>query len=257
MVTFIPANPSAMIKKCFALLVVATLATATHAQLIPKKPEDYKMKKTKDKAKDAKDKAFAWGMGLLGSPDFYQLKSATESLASFDFRSAFRSGLDVALMFDNRSELYLQPSFSSLGYNIDYNLITTIPNDPNIPDFSKITARYLDLPFRYSFNFVAKDRLKVYMAAGGSASLLISQKDETTFADGSKGVTDYLNNAVFSAQVGAGVSFRITKRKKLAFDLNFRQYLQGFDNFMMEGTYPTSFNTALGIVHTFKNKKKD
>ena len=105
--------------------------------------------------------------------------------------------------------------YATRNFVLQYNLRVLNLNDPvPIPDETQVDLAYIDVPLAINYHFMQKKRLNLSVAAGGFASFLIQESEQTTFINNeSKEKTDAFGNAsntqLFGGILGLQFTYKI------------------------------------------------
>ena len=190
-----------------------------------------------------------WSIGLIGSPNFYSVKSHKGFNHSYQTDLGLTIGLESIYSFSNKLDLGLGANLTSLGYQVNYEYTFLDLGDPYIPRSGNIKASYIDIPLFVRINILLDDKIRLYHSIAVNPSFLINSEDQTIFEDNSIRKSGYLNSFVISGQLGLGFAYKLNQKIRLKFEPRFRSYLKGFDILM--NNHPTLLQTIVGIEYKF------
>jgi hypothetical protein len=190
---------------------------------------------------------YYWSLGWSGGLNvFNNIRGETGFNHQYTYQKMdFRTGIDLSLHAGKRSTLKTGVTWFRVEYAADYNFIATDPNDPLIPTYTDIRLLYLEIPAIYNFSFIAREKVSVYLLAGFSVAIPVSQSGLTTYADNSQRQFDRVNPYLLSVPLGLGFRYHLNQNTGIHMETDFRQYMQGFDNLM--ALAPTRLSLSIGI----------
>jgi opacity protein-like surface antigen len=194
-----------------------------------------------------------WSIGIIGSPNFYSVKSHEGFNHSYQTDLGLTIGLESIYSLSNKLDLGLGANLTSLGYQVNYEYTFLDPGDPYIPRSGNITANYIDIPIFLRVNLLSSDKFALYPSVAFNSLFLINSKDQTTFEDNSVRESNYLNSLIFSGQFGLGVAYSLNEKMRIKLEPRFRYYLKGFDTIM--NAHPTLFQAMIGIEYKIGKKE--
>lgn len=152
-------------------------------------------------------------------------------------------------------------AYSVTKYRTDYHHIVFQPNDPLIPVHSEMSPGYLEFPMLveyfgsendlFGFNRILKsNKIQSYIVGGLTFSKLVSEKDETLFANNVIRKSGYLNTELFSFNFGGGVRKQLSNKTKLKIEVLYEHYFSRLDAFMKDK--PEGIQFTFGFTYTLK-----
>lgn len=158
-------------------------------------------------------------------------------------------GIEMMYRPSRRSAFSIGLLHSNVAYKANYSWTVQQSNDPELPVSSDIQLNYLDLPVRYCFSIISREKVTLYTNAGFAASFLSILRGSATYADGSVRGFESVNAFIPGVQLGTGIQYNVNKNLGFKIETNYRAFLKGFDKIMAQS--PTALQGTIGLIANF------
>jgi opacity protein-like surface antigen len=135
---------------------------------------------------------------------------------------------------------------------------------PSVGDSIKMSAAstrtYLEIPVRLKYNFVDKEKIKLYFIAGVDANICLAEKTTMNWQDfwNESGIanineTEGSEKVYMSCYLGIGVNYKICNNLSLYLEPGMHRAITALDNNTSPVvTYPQLFSATAGITYQIK-----
>jgi len=177
------------------------------------------------------------------NPDFSNTISYKSSISN-------SLGVRIGILIKDRYLFKSGVSLSWYGYSINYNWIVMEPNDPAIPNITRLNASFIDIPVLIGYGFNLNNRLSIYPEIGINFSLLYNVAEESTYGADSNRESNYLerNMSAFFIEPNLKVCFGYNLNNNWSFGIEpyIGKFITKFDKLYM-GSGHLSYGISVSI----------
>lgn len=164
-------------------------------------------------------------------------------------------GVQIGILIKDRYLFKSGVSLSWYGYSIHYNWIVMEPNDPAIPNNTRLNSSHIKIPVLIGYRFNLNKRLSIYPETGINFSFIYNVAEESTYGDDSNRESNYLerNMSTFLIEPNLKVCFGYNLNNNWSFSIEpyIGKFITKFDKLYMSSGH-LSYGIAAGINYLIK-----
>ncbi len=194
-----------------------------------------------------------WSLGIIGSPNFYSIKSPKGFNHTYHSEIGYSFGLEVTRSKNEKLDFGFGVNLTRVAYQSDYSFIFYDSIDPSIAKSANISINYLKIPLFVKLRLVSGDKTSFYSSFTIMSSIKIREDDKTLHEDNNVKSSNSVRSFLLGGNIGLGIAYKLNDKLLIKVEPSLTVYLNGFDSYM--NNFPKAFHSAIGIA--YKIGKKD
>jgi hypothetical protein len=191
----------------------------------------------------------SWSIGLVGSPNFYAIKSPKGFNHTYHSEIGYSFGLEATRSKNDKLDIGFGLNNTSVVYEAEYNFIPpdTGVVDSSLPLSSKINISYLDIPLFLRLRLISGDKTSFYSSFAIMSSIKIREDDKTLHEDNSIKPSNSVRSFLLGGKIGLGIAYKLNDKLLIKIEPSLTVYLNGFDSYM--NYFPKIFQSIVGVEY--------
>jgi hypothetical protein len=213
---------------------------------------------SQDKEKKIPKHRTKFSIGITGSPDYYLYDFNVNSNYHLTYKTKLNYSYGVTAVYYPVKFISFRIAvmYSTKGYTVNYSYNASSPSADTLKA-QTFNAAYLDVPLIFNFNFIHKDRVQLFLAAGIVPGILLNKAGEYIKTNGlaisAPDQTKDFNTLLAGTSYSLGLKYNLSPRIGLGIEPYFRYYLTKIDKETMSKN-PVSFGGKFALYINFNHK---